>query len=258
MNVVEIKKRREKIIDLIREHGKLSTVHGSDIFNVSLETIRQDFLFLENKKVVKKIYGGAILYNSDKVEPLQKRNLENFTLKFAIAKKAMEQIDFSSTITIGLDAGSTVSLLSELLAERTHNIIVSNSMPVAQYIAGTENRLYLLGGEYNSHDMAFHGEQTLAALRELSLDLCFLGTSGVQNRQGICSKDFKDIATKREFIKRSKRNILLTDSSKFQKSSLIEVARWEEIDLLITDYKIPPEILEQLQTKVEVIIAHLS
>ena len=92
----------------------------------------------------------------------------------------------------------------------------------------------------------------------LRLDVSFLGTSGVQGRGGICSTGFHDIPVKQEFIHRSRRTVVLADSSKFASASLVEVADWTQVDTLITDSGIDPEQARQLAEKVELVIADES
>ena len=61
--------------------------------------------------------------------------------------------------------------------------------------------------------------------------------------------------TKNQLIQKSKKKIVLADSSKFQTPSLIEVAPWSSLDLLITDDGIPSAIKAQLEKQIPVIIA---
>lgn len=249
-NIIE---RRNQLVELTREKGRISTEEASKLFGVSNETIRQDLLFLESKHILKKVHGGAMLYDNAVIEPLAKRQSENYKAKLAIAKKAMEYVPETGGI-IGMDMGSTIAILAELLASTTGNLIITNSQPVLQKMLESKNRLYCLGGEYNAHDMAYQGEQTINALKKLSLDVCFMGTSGVFNRNGICSADFHDISVKQEFIHRSLITVVLADSTKFTKSSLVEVVSWNEIDIVITDTGINSDLAAKLREYVELVI----
>ena len=63
---------------------------------------------------------------------------------------------------------------------------------------------------------------------------------------------------KQEFIHRSRRTVVLADSSKFASASLVEVADWTQVDTLITDSGIDPEQARQLSEKLELVIADES
>ena len=82
----------------------------------------------------------------------------------------------------------------------------------------------------------------------------FIGTGGVRGRDGISTARFADVELKREFIRRSQRKVVLTDSSKFYSASLVEVAGWNEVDTLITDTGIPAEDAARLGEKLELIL----
>ncbi len=166
-NIIE---RRNRLVEMTREKGRISTEEASKLFGVSNETIRQDLLFLEGKHILKKVHGGAILYDTSVIEPLAKRQSENYKAKLAIAKKAMEYVPENGGI-VGMDKGSTIAILAELLTSTTGNLIITNSQPVLQKMLESKIRLYCLGGEYNAHDMAYQGEQTINALKKLSLRL---------------------------------------------------------------------------------------
>ncbi|WP_367924128.1 DeoR/GlpR family DNA-binding transcription regulator [uncultured Ruthenibacterium sp.] len=249
-NIIE---RRNRLVELVRKNGRISTEEASSLFGVSSETIRQDFLFLEERHILKKVHGGAVAYERAVIEPLRKRQAENGEIKRIIAQKAMEYI--TPGITIGMDMGSTVAAVADLLAPGAGDLVITNSLLVLQKMADSRHRVYCLGGEYNAHDMAYQGDQAVNALRKLHLDLCFLGTSGVQGRNGICSTDFHDICVKQEFMQRSRKTIVLADSSKFNTTSLVEVADWQEVDVLITDRGIDAGQAQLLREKLELVIA---
>ena len=76
----------------------------------------------------------------------------------------------------------------------------------------------------------------------------------MENLSGISTTQFKDVKLKQEFISRSRMKIVLADSSKFSGNSLVQVAEWSEVDILITDSGIPREAADDLSKKVDLII----
>lgn len=255
MTAESILERRNRLVELVRRNGRVSTQEASAQFGVSLETIRQDLLYLEQRHILKKVHGGAVAWERATVEPLRKRRTEHEAVKAALARRALSYVQPGDTV--GLDMGSTVAALAQLLAGGPASLLVTNSLLALETLTESEGRVYCLGGEYSAHDMAFQGEQAVSALKKLRLDVCFLGTSGVQGRGGICSTGFHDIPVKQEFIRRSRRTVVLADSSKFATASLVEVAGWEQVDTLITDSGIDPEQARQLSEKLELVIAEV-
>ena len=56
-------KRLQEIVDLLDQKGYVKAKELSQKYQVSMETIRKDLTFLEEKGVVKKEYGGATTCN---------------------------------------------------------------------------------------------------------------------------------------------------------------------------------------------------
>ncbi|MFZ7130860.1 MAG: DeoR/GlpR family DNA-binding transcription regulator [Eubacteriales bacterium] len=257
MNAIEIANRRNKIVELIKKEKILHTSEAVEIFQVSNETIRKDFNYLESKGILKKIHGGATLSESDMIDPFVVRQTEHYEAKLAIAKKALEFIPKEPCI-LGLDVGSTVTIFAAQLSHLSGKTIITNSLTALQELIDSNNEVYCTGGKFSSHDMSFQGNIANNTLKDLAMDVSFMGSSGVYNRNGICSTSFQDINVKRELLNRSTKTILLMDSSKFTKSSFVEIANWEEIDTVITDDNIPIEIKHGLMDKVEVILVHVD
>ena len=250
----EIMKRREQLVAIIRTAGKINTEDAAVMFGVSKETIRQDLLYLSNQGIIKKVYGGAVLCENDRIESLPIRETVNFLAKDKIARTAAGCIPEGACI-VGMDMGSTVALLGAYLSHRRDLLVVTNSHRVLQTLVNTENRTVCLGGEYNKEEMAYYSSELPSLLRGITLDLYFLGTSGVKGRGGVCTKGFQESLIKNQLIQKSKKKIVLADSSKFPTTSLIEVAPWSSLDLLITDDGIPSDIKAQLEKQIPVIIA---
>lgn len=67
-------KRLQEIVDLLDQKGYVKAKELSQKYQVSMETIRKDLTFLEEKGVVKKEYGGATLatLGAEKISNLEK------------------------------------------------------------------------------------------------------------------------------------------------------------------------------------------
>lgn len=250
----EILLRREQLINLTRSAGRLSTDDAAEIFGVSKETIRQDFIYLSNQEILKKVHGGAVICENDQVASLPIRESVNFAIKDKIARKALQYLP-EGECTIGIDTGSTTALFSAYLGCRKNLMILTNSHRVLQNLAGTDNRVISLGGEFNREERAYFCDEIPQYIRDIKLDYYFLGTSGVKGRNGICTKGFQERFTKNLLLAQSNKKIVLADSSKFLTSSLVEVAPWSSLDLLITDADINPEVRARLESDIRVVIA---
>lgn len=252
MKAIEIAERRNRIVEIVREKKIFHMAEAMQLFDMSNETIRKDFVYLEEIGVVKKIHGGIQLLESDSTENIHMREMEHFAEKNSIVKKAMEFIP-DRPCTIGLDTGSTIKLLAAMLAGQTGKTIITNSLQALLQLINSNNEVYCTGGKWCALDMCFQGNIATNAFTDLGMDICFLGSSGVFNHHGICSANFQDLEVKRQLISRSAKRVVLLDSSKFLLSSFVEVAKWEELTCVITDDRIPNEIRKRLSKRVELI-----
>ena len=105
--------RRVKLLQMIKETGSIRIKEMAKFFNVTTETIRKDFLSLDDKGLIEKTHGGAIAIRGLPETPISRRFTENLDEKTKIAQKAQEYIFNNSTIII--DSGSTLLRFSELL-----------------------------------------------------------------------------------------------------------------------------------------------
>lgn len=99
------RKRREIIVDLVREHGEASVEDLAERFDASRETIRRDLAQLSDRGLVKKVHGGAVRPTLNIEGEFDKRMNENVSAKRAVASAAMRMLEPGDTMFI--DTGST-------------------------------------------------------------------------------------------------------------------------------------------------------
>ena len=252
MKASEISERRNQIVELLKEKKFLKITEAVKLLDVSHETVRQDFNYLEKRGLLKKVYGGARLAENAPTDDLPLRETSHYADKLAIAREALKLIP-AVPCTIGLDSGSTVALLAAELKSLPPKTIFTNSWASMTALLDSGHDLYFSGGRLLRSDMSFHGNITRNAFENIAMDLCFMGSSGVWNHSGICSASYPELDAKRQFIERSNTKVVLMDSSKFATSSFVEVAKWNEIDILITDNHIAAEMKARLERELKVI-----
>jgi DeoR family fructose operon transcriptional repressor len=78
------------------------------------------------------------------------------------------------------------------------------------------------------------------------VDKAFLGTNGLDLREGITTPNMLEAATKRKMISVAKQTILLADHSKIGQISFCKVADLQEMDHCILDTDTPESFLREL------------
>lgn len=253
MKATEILNRRKKISEILYDK---ETVTVSDLvkqLNVSDETIRKDLSYLEEEGIIKKKHGKAILIKEKQLEPVLQRTPVNLEKKNSVVRKALSFIT-ENDLSIGLDQGSTVALLANQLKTLQQKQIFTGSLASILELVNSNHTIHCFGGQYYSEDMAFRNDLGKEMYPDVHFDICFFGSSGVKNRQGFCTSSLVDAEAKRIMLRKSTMNIVLLDDTKFQVSSLVQVASWSEVDAVITNSFIPREVATLISNSTELIL----
>jgi DeoR family fructose operon transcriptional repressor len=103
-------------------------------------------------------------------------------------------------------------------------------------LAGRPNlTVHLVPGRVRSRTLAAVGDASVAFLRELYVDVAFIGTNGFSVERGFTTPDADEAATKRALIASAGRSVVLADSSKHGVNHFAAFGAVEDVDLLITD-----------------------
>src|SRR6056297_1082681 len=116
--------RKNKILELLKTHKQISTQELEKELSVSGATIRNDLAQLEEKGLVKRIHGGAVLPEKENKNSFRKRSEKNVEEKKAIGKIAKNYIENGQTII--LDASSTILYLLPYLTQYEKLTIITN------------------------------------------------------------------------------------------------------------------------------------
>jgi DeoR family fructose operon transcriptional repressor len=101
--------------------------------------------------------------------------------------------------------------------------------------------LLFLGGSYRRQTQSLVGMFTEQILSMIRVDKCFIATNGVDPSIGLTTPNMAEAEIKKKMIACSNEIVLVTDSSKFGKSSFVKFADLDDIDVCITDWGIREE-----------------
>lgn len=243
--------RRERILEKLVSTG---SVHVSDLaneFSVTYETIRKDLAHLEEQGYLVKTHGGATLKQNAIENPFPVRERENIDEKQLVARRAAELIPEGSSLIVA--TGSTVLELAKLLSLRSGLKVFTDSLPVAVRLIKSDNQVFFFGGELREQSSSVCGGWTVSQIRQVKVDLCFIGTDGFSNLDGPTSPSSSDAFIDQEIIAHSEKRYVLADRSKFRRKSLYRVCGWDQIDALVTNSGVDERDLEPLRGKTEII-----
>jgi DeoR family transcriptional regulator of aga operon len=249
--------RRHRILDLLREHGRVTVEALAGRFVTSAVTIRSDLTALEATGALERTHGGALLSQDDNDRPLAVKRTLHHAEKVRIAKAAVALIQSGETVI--LDSGTTTAEIAKQIRKLegfTLNVI-TNALNIAMLLADVPFvRLIMPGGilrpEYNS----LSGHMAEAALADLQADRLFLGADGLDPERGVMTPHLPEAQLNAKMIAISRQVIAVADSSKLMRRNISLIARVDQLHMLITDGGAHPDVVAELERRgVEVRLA---
>jgi len=249
--------RREQIIQRLRQQGSVQVNDLSALFGVSTVTIRNDLAFLEKQGIAVRAYGGALICEPGMftVEPsVEDKSSLNTAIKRSIARAASALIKPGHRII--LDSGTTTYEIARMLRQHTDIIAMTNGMNVANALLEAEGiELLMTGGHLRRQSQSFYGDQAEQALQNYHFDMLFLGVDAIDLERGVSTHNEDEARLNRRMCEVAEQIIVVTDSSKFSRSSLHKIIDTQRIDMIIVDDGISAESLEGLRKSgVEVVL----
>jgi DeoR/GlpR family transcriptional regulator of sugar metabolism len=246
-----IEERHQSILELIKEMGRVEVSELSKIFKLSEDSIRRDLRLMEEKGLVKRTYGGAIL--PDKVNQSAKykeRKELNIEIKSLLAELAVTFIQNDDTIW--LDGSSTIAMMVPLLNRVYGLTVITNSISIASDVMNcTDCKLLMIGGMVDRISTNTTGIESLKILQQLTVDKVFISPCGISPEWGLSDNSLDEAEIKKTVIKAGREVFVLADSSKFGQRSLARIALLQPEYTLITDQNLSREMHEKLQALVQ-------
>ena len=239
--------RRQQILALARQDGRVAVNELADSLQVAPETIRRDLADLEKQGLVQRVHGGALPADRIGFEgTVITRAERNQPEKARIAARALTEIRDAEVIF--LDEGSTAVMVARALDPDRPLTVVTGSIPVITELnAHPRISAILLGGPIRPGSMAASGSWPARMLAELVVDVAFLGTNGVTTDRGLTCPDLGVATVKRAAVAAARRRVLLADASKFGRDSFAVFAKVADMNLVISETSAPRTVVESIR-----------
>ena len=243
--------RRARLVEQLREDGRAGVPQLATALGVTPSTIRRDLDRLAREGRVVRTYGGAAL-----TEGLAQRGRDDPLdgTRRAIARAAATLVDDGSTIVIG--SGTTALAFAREIAGRRLTVI-TNALDVANLLLDRDGiELIVLGGVVRPGMHSMLGHLAELATGELRADVLVMGIGAIGVEQGLMNDSVPEILTDRALRRMARSVIVIADASKFERVEPGYVFGLEEVDILVTDDALPPEMLEAVRAAgVRVVLA---
>ncbi|SDS23035.1 transcriptional regulator, DeoR family [Paenibacillaceae bacterium GAS479] len=232
--------RHRHIIEQLEQRGSVKVSELSEQFKVTEKTVREDLEKLEEKGLLRRIHGGALMESAgeDSLLPIQIPNEKRQKEKAAIADKAIAMIEPDDIIA--LDAGSTTLEVAKRLPNIPITVLTNDLLIIHELTLKDQIRLIVAGG-YRRKNLLI-GTESSEWIRKLNVHKLFLSTTGIHLEYGLTIFTEELAALKRLYMECAKTVICLADHSKFDRGALITFAELSSVDCIITDASIDESV----------------
>ena len=233
--------RQLAILDYIQERGTATVIELAQSLQVSDETIRRDAKALEMKGAIHKLHGALALPQLAGEAPFEKRMREN-----AEAKRACQFVEDGDSLMI--DGGTTTSILAQELRIKRGLTIVTNSSDVARTLATVNgNKVYMAGGELKGDSGASFGNIAVEFFTWFKVKHAFISIAAIDAVRGAFDVELDEANIAYQALRQAEHRVIITDSSKFTKTALVQVCDFNDFDRLITNELPGAELIAALE-----------
>ncbi|MEU5863834.1 MULTISPECIES: DeoR/GlpR family DNA-binding transcription regulator [unclassified Nonomuraea] len=241
--------RQQAILDLVRQNGGVRVVDLVRTFGVSDITIRRDLELLAERGLLAKVHGGATTIGSTNEPGFAAKSVQQEEEKQAIAGHAAALVRPGTAVA--LSAGTTTWTLAHHLGQVPGLTVVTNSVRIADVFqhAGRPDQTVVLTGGVRTPSDALVGPVAVAAIRQLNVDLLFLGVHGMTARAGFTTPNMMESETDRALVEAASRLVVLADHTKWGTVGISTIARLDEADVVVSDTGLPEAARQALSER---------
>jgi len=247
-----LSQRKSRILDLLADNPENSIVELAKALDVSVVTTRNDLEALEEEGLLVRGHGSAM----PAFHPAMLQRMRTARdAKQAIAKAAAAHITDGDTVMIA--AGTTTALIPRYLRGKRQIHIVTNNTLLLPYIRTNPQLLVtLVGGSFRPAEESLTGPLTMEAVERFRVQRAFIGVDGIDPRQGVFANSVESGDFVRQMAAHATETIVLADAAKFQTPGFVHILPFRDIDYLITDAILPPDmenIVREQHVKLETV-----
>lgn len=239
--------RQNDILDLLAAQGEMTIKALAERLGVTEMTIHRDLDSLGKDGYLYKKRGAAVF-----IEKPDRGGGMYQNEKREIGRLAAEHIKPGQTVLF--DNSTTAIETAKFLSGIPGLTFYTTNIEIAAIVSAYPGTvMYCSGGYYFPDSKGFVGRQVEEFVSRVKADICVIGASGISVDMGLTNPYPMHTALQRKIIEASDFRLVVADHSKFGKRAMEKAADLSEIDLILTDGGIRPDVLEEYgkYTKIE-------
>ena len=232
--------RQALLLEEVGARGSVSVEALAERFAVTLQTVRRDVKLLSAAGLLARFHGGVRVPSSTTENiAYRQRQLLNETAKACIARAVAAAVP--SGCSLILNIGTTTEAIARELLRHKGLRVITNNLNVAAILSDNPDcEVIVAGGIVRTRDRGIVGEVTVDFIQQFKVDIGVIGISAIEADGTLRDFDYREVKVARAVIEHSREVWVAADHSKFNRPAMVELARFDQIEMLFTD-TVPPE-----------------
>lgn len=258
--------RLNAILELLIRQGSAEVEEVAFSLGASSATIRRDFDSLAEQQLLIRTHGGAVSTGGSFKLPLTYKIAREEEAKKRIAAVAVSMVQRHQVV--GLNGGTTTTEIARVLGasptfapgavgDPPALTVVTNALNIATELTVRHQiKIVVTGGVARPQSYELTGPYAEQVLNDIVIDIAFVGVDGLDPKIGATARHEDEARVNQQIANRASRVIIVTDSSKFERSAFAMIRTPDQIDTVITDEGISHESREILEgVGIKIVIA---
>ncbi|MCU1635323.1 MAG: DeoR family transcriptional regulator [Cryobacterium sp.] len=235
--------RLSAVLELLAESGQIDVEEIITKLDVSPATARRDLDSLANQQLLTRTRGGAIGQSLAYDLPVRYKKEHRAGEKKMIAAAASALVPRGAVV--GLCGGTTSTAIANALGSRADIMeasphanltVVTNAINIAAQLAmRPQIKTVVTGGVVHSRSYELVGPYSDVVLRQITMDIAFIGVNGIDPVVGATVHDEREAAVNTLMASRATRAVIVADSSKIGHNAFATIGGSRLFSTLITD-----------------------
>jgi len=235
------------ILERLNAQGTVGVADLAAHLGVSVASVRRDLQLLEDQHLLSRTHGGAVANGVLYELPMRYRGGQRQEEKRRIAQAAAALVT-DSVVAVALSGGTTTTQVARELASRSGLKVVTNAINIAAELAlRPALSLVVCGGTGRPESHELVGPLAEQTLRQLNVDIAFVGVDGISTTAGLTTHHEVEAATNRAMIGIAGRVVVVADGSKVGRRAFAQIAPVSSVSDLITDESADPDECARLR-----------
>jgi DeoR/GlpR family transcriptional regulator of sugar metabolism len=245
--------RRERILELLATHGRVTASELAERFGVSDDTVRRDLQELAAAGALRRVRGGAL--PAPRVpHRFADRTDRDLGGKAAIAAAARDLITGAPVAALG--GGTTVLAFAGQLPSQYRGTVLTVSPDVALALAEHPGAdVVLPGGRLDAQTRTLVGAETVRAFEGVRSAVAVLGACSLHPTAGLSAVHREEAEVLRAIVAGAGRVVVLAGREKLGTAGPWPVAPLERLEVVVTEGAEDDELAVYRDLGVEIIAA---